>query len=349
MTLEQSIALIRLRIQISYAKMATLKHQPPAFSNQFLKIPQVFFTHEFFDLEQAEMGFYLEITTITQTSFTLLIRCNKRSANSLRLRWFAFDDKRMEVISNFNQENPDDKTFSIKNPNAQTGFVALTSVHYTGLVDFLLSISKIKTNSVTVSITKVPGKFTNLKQVGYFVVVGIEEAFINLGLKKVTGAFSSGNIPIQPNRWFAIAVQSLVYPNVNNIRLLATYSNTETTISYNWGTWTYAETPNSHSQIWIAYQFTKIFKPLECFSIRISRKQIFDLTVPIFYLEILQSNKIYQTNGNYEYYVDKSNTPFKLGIQIKCENGKKSRQILINVTLVVLKRLIHFLIIASIK
>ncbi|CAD8171928.1 unnamed protein product [Paramecium octaurelia] len=294
------------------------------FSQQFQNIPQVFFTHEYLDQEMAELGFKLAITAISQTQFTTEISCNKQRVFAIKLRWFAIDDQRIEVISNFNMENPDDKTFPIKNPNAQTGFLAITSMRYTGQIDFLLSISQIKANSVTVSITKVAGKFANLKQIGYFIVVGIEEAFINLGLKTATGAFSSGTIPIESNRWFAIALQGLNYSNSKNLRIKATYSNTATTISYTWGTWYEIETPNSHSQIWIAYQFTKIFYPLECFTIRTSRKEVKDLSIlPTFYLEFVQSNQIYTTNGNYVYYIDKSNVPFKMGISIKCENGKK--------------------------
>ncbi|CAD8115590.1 unnamed protein product [Paramecium primaurelia] len=302
-----------------YSKTAIIQ-----FSNQFEKIPQVFFTHEYFDQEMADLGFRLSITTITTTSFTTQISCNQQRVFTLKLRWFAFDDQRIEVLSNFNMDTPDHKTFSIKNPNAQTGFIALTSFRYLGPIDFLLSISQITTNSVTVSITKVAGKFTNLKQVGYFVVVGVAEAFINLGLKTVTGGFSSGTLPIQSNRWFAIALQGLNYPNTRNMRIKAIFTDTATTKSYTWGTWDEIETPNSHSQIWVAYQFIISYKPLECFSIRTSRKQAINLSIlPTFYLQLVQPNQIYITNGNYEYIVDKSIKPLKMNIQIKCENGKK--------------------------
>ncbi|CAD8119122.1 unnamed protein product [Paramecium sonneborni] len=302
-----------------YSRTATI-----SFSNSFANIPQVFFVHEYFDQERPEMEFKLSITTITKTSFQAIIICSKKRVYSVKLRWFAIDDKRIEVINNFNMQNPDDKTFPIKNPNAQTGFVVLTSIYYTGSVDFLLSISSITINSVTVSITKVAGKFTNIKQIGYFVVVGIEEAFINLGLKTVTGAFSSGTLAIQPNRWFALAVVGFNYPNSDNIRIQASFTNTATTISYTWGTWYSIETPNSHSQIWILYQFTTIFTTLECFSIRTSRKQVKDLNIlPTFNLEFVQSNQIFSANGNYDYSVNKLHTPLKMGIQVKCENNKK--------------------------
>ncbi|CAD8130516.1 unnamed protein product [Paramecium sonneborni] len=194
--------------QNDYSRTATI-----SFSNAFENIPQVFFYLEYLDISTSEMEFYLSITTITKTSFTAIVNCRKNRIYTLQLRWFAIDDQRIEVISNFNMENPDDKTFPIKNPNAQSGFVVLTRLCYTGQIDFLLSISQITTNSVTVSITKVAGKFSNLKQIGYFVVVGIEEAFINLGLKSVTGAFSSGSFAKQPNRWFVIALEGLNYSN----------------------------------------------------------------------------------------------------------------------------------------
>lgn len=37
---------------------------------------------------------------------------------TIYIRWFAIDDQRVEVLNNFNMNDPVDKTFSIKNPNA---------------------------------------------------------------------------------------------------------------------------------------------------------------------------------------------------------------------------------------
>lgn len=73
-------------------------------------------------------------------AFTTLISCHEKRVIKLEFRWYAFDDQRIEVISNFNMDDPDDKTFSIKNPNAKTGFVVLTSIHYIGPIYFLLSV-----------------------------------------------------------------------------------------------------------------------------------------------------------------------------------------------------------------
>ncbi|CAD8130515.1 unnamed protein product [Paramecium sonneborni] len=95
-------------------------------------------------------------------------------------------------------------------------------------------------------------------------------------------------------------------------------------MSYTWGTWTQSQTPNSHSQIWVGYQFTTIFTTLECFSIRTSRKQVIDLNIlPTFNLEFVQSGQIYFANGNYDYSVDKSLTPLRMNVQVKCEKNKK--------------------------
>ncbi|CAD8185379.1 unnamed protein product [Paramecium pentaurelia] len=302
-----------------YTKTATIN-----FSGEFENVPQVFLTQEWIDFTTAQTQIELQIISISKTQFSMKVYCGYNRMTTSMIKWFAIDDQRIEVINNFNMVNPDDKTFQIKNPNAQTGFVVLTSIHYTGAIDFLLSISQITMHSVTVSITKVAGKFTNLKQIGYQVIVGVEEAFINLGLKTVMGAFSSDILAIQPNRWFAIALQGFNYPNSRNIRIKAVFTNTVSTLSYTWGTWYETETPNSHSQIWIAYQFTKSYKALECFSIRISRKFVMDLTyLPTFSLEFVSLNQIYTTIGNFNYLVDKSISPLLMAIQIKCLSGKK--------------------------
>ncbi|CAD8115548.1 unnamed protein product [Paramecium primaurelia] len=272
----------------------------------------------------AEAELKLSITTITKTSFTSEIYCGQKRVRRLKIRWFALDDQRIEVINNFNMVNPDDKTFTIKNPNAKFGFIVLTSIHYSGAVDFQLSMSSITMNTVTVTITKVAGKFVNLKQVRYQVIVGVEEAFIKLGLQTSTGTFISGNISKQPNRWFVIAVQSITFPNTTYLTLEALFTYTATTLSYTWKSFLNSQTPNKHEQVWVAYQFTTTYNPLECVSIRTSRKQAFDLSIlPTFFLQLVQTNQIYITNGNYEYVVDKSIRPLKMNIQIKCENGMK--------------------------
>ncbi|CAD8106941.1 unnamed protein product [Paramecium sonneborni] len=116
--------------------------------------------------------------------------CNSKRVTTIQIRWFAIDDQRIEVFNNFNMINPDDKTFQIKNRNAQSGFVVMTSIHYIGPIDFLLSMSQITVQQVTVSITKVAGKFTNLKQIGYQLIVAVDEAFVNLRLQSVNGETS---------------------------------------------------------------------------------------------------------------------------------------------------------------
>ena len=48
-----------------------------------------------------------------------------KQLTTMKIRWFAIDDQRIQVIDNyFNMENPNDNTFPIKNPNASFAFVA---------------------------------------------------------------------------------------------------------------------------------------------------------------------------------------------------------------------------------
>ncbi|CAD8086436.1 unnamed protein product [Paramecium primaurelia] len=294
------------------------------FSGTFENIPQVFIYIEKIDWSQAQLEFSLSITTITTISFTITTSCANNRIYRNQIRWFALDDRRIEVLNNFNMVNPDDKTFSIQNPNASYGFMTITSIHYAGPIDFTLTMNSITPNSATIGITKIAGKFSNLKQIGYQVVVGVEEAFINLGLKSPTGAFSSDILPIQQNRWFFIPLQGLNYNNNNNIRIRAILTTTQSTIQYTYGTWDQSETPNRHSQIWVAYQFTNSYKALECFSIRTSRKHLPNLSiVPPIYFELVSLNAIYTSSGNYNYIVNKSIMPLYMIIQSTCPNGKK--------------------------
>ncbi|CAD8123117.1 unnamed protein product [Paramecium sonneborni] len=307
-----------------YCQNGFTKTATTTFSGAFENIPQVFFTSEKYDLYGNSMEYQLSITSITQTSFNMYIKCGFQKMTTIYIRWFAIDDQRVEVLNNFNMNDPVDKTFSIKNPNAQTAFIVLTSIYYTGPIDFLLSITQITTNSVTVGITRVAGKIENLKQVGYQVVVGIEEAFINLGLQTSQTLYTSSVIPIQPQKWFVLALQGFDYPNLDGVRLNAVFTNTGTTLQYTWGKWGNLDTPNSHSQVWVSYIFTTSYLPLECFSLRTSRKFNPEISsIPTFYVEFASLNQIYTINGNYAYIVDKNVSPLKFIIQVKCQSDKK--------------------------
>lgn len=59
------------------------------------------------------------------------------------MKWFAIDDQRVEVIHQFNIDNPTSSNVPRKNKNINTGFIVLTSFGGHGAIDFVLSVINI--------------------------------------------------------------------------------------------------------------------------------------------------------------------------------------------------------------
>ncbi|CAD8091679.1 unnamed protein product [Paramecium primaurelia] len=214
-------------------------------------------------------------------------------------------------------DNPDDQTFSIKNPNAQTRFVVLTSMHYTGAIYFLLfpnnnqfSYSEYNQSGWKIYKSSINWLFCcwNLRSIYQFRIKdsnwNVQQwTTYNITKQMVFNCYTG----LQLSKYLKYESKSNIYKFTNNhfiyLRLLQILQKFEKGMKLT---------------LQIAIQTIGMFQ------YKNKQKISLDLSIlPTFYLELVQSNQIYTTNGNYDYSVDKSIIKPKMNIQIKCENGKK--------------------------
>ncbi|CAK60210.1 unnamed protein product (macronuclear) [Paramecium tetraurelia] len=237
------------------------------FNQPFNNIPQVFLGLEFLDFDKG-IEYKLSITTITTTHFEVLIECiTSIQVFSVEFSWYAIDDKRIQVINNFNMVPPGVNVFNHINPNINFGIVSITSLGIDGDIDFQLAVSSVNQSTVSVSITQVAGNINNLKQIGYQVILGIPEAFLGSKNNPLTTAFNSGTLTQQSNRWLFLSftgfkMSSALKQKVTRNPSPLSYFVTSIDVGF---------VSCNHQISWLAYQFTTFYKPFECQSVRLSQ------------------------------------------------------------------------------
>ncbi|CAD8072679.1 unnamed protein product [Paramecium primaurelia] len=287
------------------------------FNGVFGNVPQLIL-----GLEKIDMGkgadFRIQAQNIQTTNFELQLNCvTSTPFYSAIFNWYAIDDQRIQVINNFNMENPDNQVFDHDNANAIFGILSITSMGIYHDVDFQISISSITTTQVTVSITKHNWWFVNLKQIGYQIILGIQEALTDVEILFHTSQYNSGLLTQYPNKWLFLSYNGFALNN--NIRTRSV--RTSMSESYIVETWYGTYINNYHLKSWIAYQFTTVFSAFECLTLRIS--QALDMEVQIKPKIFLEINEITQSFSSSTYLIiDKALNLLNMKIYMKCTKTK---------------------------
>ncbi|CAD8138673.1 unnamed protein product [Paramecium octaurelia] len=185
------------------------------FSNTFQNIPQVFIYAYQLDVPNDVTEFQFSIASIKNTNFQFTVKCTKAvRVYSVRYEWIAIDDKRVQVINSFNMNPPEDKVFNHELLNVDTAVIGITSLAIIGQIDFKLSITQLTPTSVSVEITKVTGKFQNLIQIGYQILLVSSRDIINKGLVTFSPDYTSPAMNSEQNKWLILPIKeyNLIMP-----------------------------------------------------------------------------------------------------------------------------------------
>ncbi|CAD8115587.1 unnamed protein product [Paramecium sonneborni] len=291
------------------------------FSSPFENIPQVFIVLDLISVD-VKTDFRLEIQDITKQSFNLHVACLTGWASCLRLKWYAIDDQRFQIINFFNTIDLIQKTVPHKNKNLNTeiGLITLVSHNYEE-VNFKLKIDEITSEDVTVSLIKLPENFGEQIQVGFQIILGPKEAFQEFNFIDSTTNYES-IIQEKQNAWFISTFTGMGYPYTDAIRLDKQYQFQESSIyKYSLSTWYSAFTPCSHSHGFISQIINSFF-----YSINLQKLSIVliqhSLSVPLISINFTQINRILDSNGEYQVTLDKAFDEVLIDIQIACPVGK---------------------------
>ncbi|CAK67843.1 unnamed protein product (macronuclear) [Paramecium tetraurelia] len=149
------------------------------FSDSFANIPQVFITHEKIEMHWALQTLHQQVSVqLKIIDFAMRLYCEYEKGYRFKIRWFAVDDQRIQVISQFNLIPPQNLSYYYANANCDTSFVTLTSFSQKGSTEVQLSVILTPPNIVSIYSPYSPGKSENLTSIGFQIILGIDEAFI---------------------------------------------------------------------------------------------------------------------------------------------------------------------------
>ncbi|CAD8128312.1 unnamed protein product [Paramecium sonneborni] len=269
------------------------------FTNTFQTAPQIIFYFTTLDYNfsgQTEVD--IELLSVTQTDFTLKIKCPYNKVNSYRIQWFAIDDHRLQVITVNKQIPFTSKQYPIQNPNLKkrSYFFFFVFLQWSIQYRSFCKITEITSNYVTVGMNS---DCQNLISVSYQIILGTEEFLTLLDQTSSSIDYNSQQFDKLANNYFVIAYMQFT-TSLLNIRYRITLSSTSTQISYatqSWSTNTYPM--NKIQPYFLKYGEGSILLAMECFTARISK--LFDMTAdqkPAFQMKILEINKLYNSIGS---------------------------------------------------
>ncbi|CAK67854.1 unnamed protein product (macronuclear) [Paramecium tetraurelia] len=298
------------------------------FADTFANIPQVFITHELIDMDYRQFitsGFNLSITDITLTSkyFVMHLYCEYERGYRFKIRWFAVDDQRIQVISQFNLIPLKNLSYYYANVNCDTYFITITSFSQIGPTDVQLSVIFTPPNIVSILSPYSPGKSENLISLGFQIILGIDEAFIQSNTILALSNYDS-NIydPNQADRVEFYPFSGMAYVNDHLLQWVVVIDNNGVGTKYQIKDWGAGYTTNYHRKVRMLKSFTKVFSPILCNFIRFSSKLEYrGLPRPMFSVEFTGDQVIFTGNGYHT--IKKSISNIELKINCNCITGKK--------------------------
>ncbi|CAD8114839.1 unnamed protein product [Paramecium primaurelia] len=298
-----------------------------SFSDSFANIPKVFITYELIDLHWSQdyetIGFNFSISDITLTNFAIHLNCQYERNYRFRIRWFAIDDQRIDVISQFNLIPPQNCSYYYANINVEKHFITITSFSATGPTDIQLLVYFTPPNIVTLYIPYVIGRSENLKSIGFQLILGIDEAFTkSQAILSVSNYDSLVYDPIQSNQVELYPFSGLAYLDEHLFQLVVVINDNGVGTKYIIRDWGAGYTANYHQKVRVLKYQTKLFQPILCNFIRFSQKLEYrGLPRPMFSIEFTIDSQVYTSSG--QILISKSIQNIELYINCNCINGKK--------------------------
>ncbi|CAD8130950.1 unnamed protein product [Paramecium sonneborni] len=247
------------------------------------------------------------------------IYCLTQAVYGIRLKWYAIDDQRVDVITVTNLNPLSETTYPIANPNFKIAKVSILSFSYCGAFEFELLVSSLSTTSVKVGIQTAN---SNLLHLGFQIILGTTEALTPFETKATTSQYTSGGLILKQIVSFFFYIL-----NYNSVTLHHTDQNSSQPLQvllFNiaWSSSVYA--PNTISALQMKYILSYEFKPIQCDTLRISKyldRKINEKTSK--QINLVEENKIYITEGQDSIQVSDTIQTLNVIIYFKCYSNKK--------------------------
>ncbi|CAD8214688.1 unnamed protein product [Paramecium octaurelia] len=292
-----------------------------AFNSPFDNVPQVFLVLDLLSVD-VKTDFRMWIDNITKQNFNLFVVCLTGWASCVRIKWYAIDDQRFQIVNAFNTIDLTQTKFQHKNKNVNTEFALISLIsHNFDEINFKLQIDEITSDDVTVSLTKVPADFSQQVQVGFQIILGPKEAFQKFFFIDSTEDYIKLIEEVQ-NAWFLSLFTGMGYPYTDAVRLDKQYWYQEaSTYQYSLKTWYSAFTPCSHSHGYLCHIISTKFYSLNLIHFQVIQKSQL-LSATQISIQFLDNNQVLDTVGEYYVTLDKGLEKVTIDITIVCPQGK---------------------------
>ncbi|CAD8215478.1 unnamed protein product [Paramecium octaurelia] len=278
-----------------------------AFNSPFDNVPQVFLVLDHIGV-YVKTDFRMWIDNVTKQNFNLFVVCLTGHAHCVRIKWYAIDDQRFQIVNAFNTINLTQKKFQHKNKNVNTEIALISLIsHNFDEINFKLQFDEITSDDVTVSLIKVPADFSKQVQVGFQIILGPKEAF-----QKFSSIIDSTedylkHIEEVQNAWFLSLFTGMGYPYTDAVRL-----------DQQWQT---AFTPCSHSHGYLSHNISTMFYSLNLIYFQVIQKsQLSSATqISIYFLD---NNQVLNIVGEYNVTLAQGLEKVTIDITVVCPQGK---------------------------
>ncbi|CAD8209509.1 unnamed protein product [Paramecium octaurelia] len=253
----------------------------------------------------------------------MYLYCQYERTYRLRIRWFAVDDQRIQVISQFNLIPPQNLSYYYANANCDTYFISITSFSSIGPTDVQLSVFFTPPNIVSLYNHYSIGKSENLISLGYQIVLGIDEFFIKSNsILALTNYSSNVYDPNQADRVEFYPFSGMAFQDSFILQWLVVIDNNGVGTKYQINDWGAGYTPNYHNKVRMLKSFTKLAQPIVCNFIRFSSKLEYrGLPRPMFSIEFTNDQTVFTASAYHT--INKSISNIELKINCNCITGKK--------------------------
>ncbi|CAK89688.1 unnamed protein product (macronuclear) [Paramecium tetraurelia] len=292
----------------------------PIIFQEYDVIPQVIFNVWQLNMTKDENEVQASVSKIEKGSFFVNIACPKSgSVEAFKFKWSAINDQRIQIINCYNMTQIKKSTFIHDNPNAQLGYVSITSIGFKGGVKFYLNITQLNITAVTVDII---GNYENVTQLGYQIILGVNGSFKKLNDSFNSDNFTSQNYNVESNSILANCFYGFDFSNSENFNFISSIDRNQTNNSFS-----YIIQPiggGSHNSVFlIAEQIQTTYLPLQFQKLQITQFEDFAPQTESLIIILNQEEKDeFSTIGVFLKIIDKQFDKIQISTRIKCETNQ---------------------------
>ncbi|CAD8162863.1 unnamed protein product [Paramecium pentaurelia] len=295
------------------------------FSGTFQVPPQILLIPKSISMKnQSPRTFDYDIISLTTQQFQIKITCPSDVMVKYLFNWYAVNDNRIVILEKKKQTSCLDQSIYTHSHNlskAKQAFVILQSWGMSALnLDFYIEVYEITSTSVKI---KLHNSNSNLLQIGYQIVIGTQEAFVQSSLIASPGGQNvllTKSIPKLNLGFLFPSLAGFSWSNIGNIRMQFSQQSILENIEYTCETFDVTQMNTIRfNELWV---FQEILTPMYVYSYRITKKYDKYISDPI-KIMLIELNQEYTNIGDFQVSIPNALKTVIIQIELKFQPGEK--------------------------